>query len=199
MRDVLLPVDGAPTVGGLLLRELGVAPEPNDPGDLSATVRLWFDEGFSAEWHAALVVAARDHLSTAGPWWTWPYPEPMGEFSQEQWEQLKGRVRELGIAHGRADAEDFPIPAAVAASRILAHLVHDEPDDRLAATFPTRPLSGQHSGEPTPALLYRALGVDTDADTDGELCRVFAESHWETFVDVVTARCRGLLGWQARR
>lgn len=203
MGDVQLPVDGAP-VGELLLRELGVDPEPNDPGDLPATVRDWFDEGFSAAWHAALVAAARDHLGTAGPWWTWPAPEPASEpeggFTEEQWEQVKCRARELGVAQGRADGEDFPIPDAVTVSRILAHLVHDEPDDELAATFPTTPLSGQHGGEPIPASLYRALGVDASVDTDdGDLCREFEQSHWETFVDVVTARCRGLLGSGARR
>lgn len=203
MADALLPVDDA-TVGELLLRELGVNPEPNDPGDLPATVRDWFDEGFSEAWHGALVAAARDHLGTAGPWWTWPTPaptpEPEGGFSEELWEQVKCRARELGIAHGRADGDDFPIPGAEAAARILAHLVHDEPDDQLASTFPTTPLSGQHSGEPTPASLYRALGIHAGVDTDdGDLCRVFEESHWDTFVDVVTARCRGLLGSEVRR
>jgi hypothetical protein len=59
--------------------------------------------------------------------------------------------------------------------------------------FTITTLSGQRSGEPIPTSLFRAPGVNAGTN-DGELCRVFEESQWETFVDVVTARCRGLLG-----
>ncbi len=88
-------------------------------------------------------------------------------------------ARTMGADHGRAAASWYFDGNTDDAT--YAHVLQgiDDGDPEVLDTFPCAPLSSEWAGDPTPATVLEALGVDWDADNADDVLQAYEDGFYD--------------------
>lgn len=108
--------------------------------------------------------------------------------SRDPW-MIKQEAREFGATGGRAAASWYFDGNTSDETYRLILTGLEEGDPAVLDTFPSAPLSGEWSGDPTPATVLRALDVDEEDDAVDDYLGAYEDAFDETVRDEIERTC----------